>query len=90
MNMDGEKTRLCPRCGVAMEYRVESENLSNGTRRVVYYYRCPRCGYKMYDAVVVFGKVDGELRIKVAEYRWPEKRVRESVAPRGRGKARRR
>ncbi len=73
MSRGGEK--LCPRCGVAMEYRVESENLSNGTRRVVYYYRCPRCGYKEYDAVLLFDKVDGELRVRVAEYKWPERRM---------------
>jgi len=39
-----DEARLCPRCGVVMEYRVESEDLSDGTRRVAYYYKCPRCG----------------------------------------------
>jgi len=76
--MSGE-VRLCPRCGVAMEYRVESESLSDGTRRVVYYYRCPRCGYKIYDAVMLFRRVDGELRVKVAEYKWSERRSRRLV-----------
>ena len=85
--MDENRVKLCPRCGVAMEYRVESESLSNGTRRVIYYYRCPRCGYKEYDAVLLFDKVDGELRVRVAEYRWPEKpRRRTASIPARRGK----
>jgi len=32
-----------------MKYMMESENLSDGTRRVVYYYRCMHCGLKIED-----------------------------------------
>ena len=77
--MDQGEPRLCPRCGIAMEYRMESESLSNGTRRVVYYYRCPRCGYKVYDAVMIFDRVDGEIRVKVAEYKWREPRMHRAI-----------
>jgi DNA-directed RNA polymerase subunit RPC12/RpoP len=50
-----------------MEYRVEVE-LGNGMyRRATYYYRCPRCGYRVQDLVVVMRRSDGKLVIESEE-----------------------
>ncbi len=58
----------CPRCGTRMEYRVEIE-LGNGVyRRATYYYRCPRCGYRVQDLVVTLRRSNGRVRIEVEEY----------------------
>ena len=59
---------VCPRCGTRMEYRVEVE-LGNGVqRKSTYYYRCPRCGYRILDLVVTVRRSDGRVRIEVTEY----------------------
>jgi DNA-directed RNA polymerase subunit RPC12/RpoP len=51
-----------------MEYRVEIE-LGNGTsRRATYYYRCPRCGYRVQDLVLTVKRSDGTIRVEVREY----------------------
>jgi len=61
----------CPRCGVKMEYWVEIELGENGQRRIKYYYRCPRCGYRVSDAVLVVKRVDGRIVVEREEYRQP-------------------
>lgn len=59
---------VCPRCGTRMEYRVEVE-LGNGIqRRSTYYYRCPRCGYRILDLVVTVKRDNGRVRVEIAEY----------------------
>ncbi len=57
----------CPRCGTVMEYRVEIE-LGDGVRRIVYYYRCPRCGYRLQDLVLTVSRRNGRIRIEAYEY----------------------
>ena len=43
---------VCPRCGTVMVYRAEI-TIGNGDGSVVeYYYRCPRCGYRLHDLTV--------------------------------------
>jgi len=50
-NGAGEKRLPCPRCGTRMEYWVEIE-ISDGSKRIRYYYKCPRCGYRLQDIVI--------------------------------------
>ena len=59
----------CPRCGTRMEYWVEIEVDGSDGRRVKYYYRCPRCGYRINDAVVRVKRSNGSIAITVEEYR---------------------
>ncbi|ALL01176.1 hypothetical protein Pyrde_1128 [Pyrodictium delaneyi] len=62
-----EKT--CPRCRTRMEYRVEMEFGENGMRRIRYYYRCPRCGYRLQDLVIVVKRGDnGGVIVEREEY----------------------
>ncbi len=37
----------CKRDGKPMYLVEESEKMSDGTRRVTFYYRCPVCGYRV-------------------------------------------
>ena len=64
--MDGAV--LCPRCGVVMDLHVESERLSDGTRRIVYYYRCRRCGYRLQDLEILVRKNGKGLELRTVEY----------------------
>ena len=42
----------CPRCGTRLEYWIEKEP-GNSMRRITYYYRCPRCLYRLNDTTIV-------------------------------------
>ncbi len=42
-----EKKFYCKKCGKLMGLVVESEKLSNGVKRITYYYKCPVCGYRV-------------------------------------------
>ncbi len=42
-----DKRFYCKKCGRSMDFVVESEKLSNGVKRIVYYYKCPVCGYRV-------------------------------------------
>ncbi len=42
-----EKGFYCKKCGRPMGLVIESEKLSNGVKRVLYYYKCPVCGYRV-------------------------------------------
>ncbi len=64
-----ERAVACPRCGVRMEYWVEMELGSDGTKRIKYYYRCPRCGYRLMDAVITVKRVDGRIILEREEHR---------------------
>jgi len=52
-----------------MEYWVEMESGGDGARRVKYYYKCPRCGYRVFDAVVTVRRVDGFIVLEKEEFR---------------------
>ncbi len=60
---------VCPRCGTRMEYRVEIEFGENGAKRIRYYYRCPRCGYRENDLVLMIRRDGaGKIVIEKEEY----------------------
>ena len=69
--MTGAKyEKPCPRCRTRMEYRVEMEFGENGMRRIRYYYRCPRCGYRVHDLSLVVRRGNGGgVVIECEEYR---------------------
>jgi len=57
----------CPRCRTRLEYRMEAE-IGDGSRRVIrYYYRCPRCGYRIYDSVIVVKKNGSKTILELTE-----------------------
>ncbi len=42
-----ERQVLCRRDGKPMFLVAESEKMSDGSRKTIYYYRCPTCGYRI-------------------------------------------
>jgi C4-type Zn-finger protein len=66
--LNGRKV-ACPKCGTPMEYWVEIELESSGARRIKYYYKCPRCGYRLQDAIIAVKREDGKLVVEREEYR---------------------
>ena len=44
---------LCPQCKIPMEYTLETEKSSNGTRKLIRYYKCPACGTQVTDEVII-------------------------------------
>ncbi len=42
-----EKGLYCKKCGKPMYLVMESEELSNGAKRVTQYYKCLVCGYRV-------------------------------------------
>ena len=46
LSQEVSKGRVCKKCGKPMHLVAESEQLSNGSRRINYYYRCSSCGAK--------------------------------------------
>lgn len=59
----------CPKCGTPMEYWVEIELGSDGSKKIKYYYKCPRCGYRLNDAVVIVKRENGFIVVEREEYR---------------------
>lgn len=55
----------CPRCRTKLEYRIEIELGNGDMRRIIYYYRCPRCLYRLTDATVVVRKNNGSKRLVI-------------------------
>ena len=43
----------CPRCRTRLEYWIEKELGNGGMRRITYYYRCPRCLYRLNDTTII-------------------------------------
>lgn len=60
---------LCPRCGTNLEYMAEAENVGNGSRTITYFYRCPRCGYRLDDELLVVKKNAASIMVKVVKRR---------------------
>ncbi|MEB3787665.1 MAG: phage terminase large subunit family protein [Desulfurococcales archaeon] len=54
---------LCPRCRIPMEYMFETERYSDGSRRLVRYYRCPACGTKVIDEQAIVSNHNGVVRV---------------------------
>ncbi|MET1102124.1 MAG: hypothetical protein ABWW69_06605 [Pyrodictiaceae archaeon] len=52
---------VCPRCGITMEYRVEVEIGDGVERKIHYYYRCPRCSYKLVDVNLRLRRNNGKI-----------------------------
>jgi len=46
------KMVLCPQCKIPMEYTLETEKSSNGSRRLVRYYKCYVCGSRIIDETI--------------------------------------
>ncbi len=57
VNIDPGKAVICKKCGKPMSLIAESEKLSDGTRRVSFYYKCNTCGYRL-DIEQVFISVE--------------------------------
>ncbi len=66
MESDGKRV-ACPRCGTPMEFWVEIEYVEDA-KRIKYYYKCPRCGYRLQDAVITLRRSNGGLVIEREEY----------------------
>lgn len=52
-----------------MQFNVESEHMSDGTRRVHYYYKCPMCNYRMSDATLTIRRDGPGVVIRVVTVR---------------------
>ncbi len=55
---------MCKRDGKPMYFVIESEKLSDGTRRLVMYYRCPVCGYRVEVEQVVIKSGKDSIVVK--------------------------
>ncbi|HIH90539.1 hypothetical protein [Ignicoccus hospitalis] len=60
--------KYCPRCKSPMELNIEKSVSSDGTVKVLYFYRCKACGYRLEDAVLLMKKGDGGYEVKAVEY----------------------
>ncbi len=58
---------VCPRCKTRMEYRLEIELGDGNYRKLIYYYRCPRCGYRVHDMLLNIKRNNGQLVVEVEE-----------------------
>ncbi len=63
------RSPLCRRCGNSLAFIVESESLSDGTRRIKTYYRCVACGVKVDDELIVIRKNGDKLLVEIKEFR---------------------
>ena len=72
---------ICPRCGINLEYMAETENMSDGIRKITYFYRCPRCGYRIDDEVLFLEHNANSLKIKVVKRRLRCKKVLLGLRP---------
>jgi len=57
----------CPKCGIIMDFLVESESNEANIRRIKYYYRCPACGTKINDSQIHILKQDNFISIKIVQ-----------------------
>lgn len=69
---DGVKVKsnlLCPRCGTNLEYMAEAEATGNGSKTITYFYRCPRCGYRLDDELLIVRKTSSSIIVRVIKKR---------------------
>ncbi len=74
-------TLICPRCGINLEYMAETENTSDGLKRITYFYRCPRCGYRVDDEVLLLEHNANSLKIRVVKRRLKYEKVLLGLKP---------
>jgi len=60
---------LCPRCGTNLEYMAEAETTGNGYKTITYFYRCPRCGYRLDDELLVVRRMSSSIIVRVIKKR---------------------
>jgi predicted RNA-binding Zn-ribbon protein involved in translation (DUF1610 family) len=53
----------CPRCGAVMVYLVEKEKNGKGEARITRYFRCPVCGTKVVDEIVLVKPQNGSIQV---------------------------
>lgn len=55
---------ICKKDGKEMYFVEESEKMSDGSRKAVFYYRCPVCGYRVEAEHVMISFDKGKIVIK--------------------------
>ena len=55
---------LCPKCRIPTSYVSETEK-SNGTARVVRYYKCPACWGKLLDEEVTVNRIGDRIEVRI-------------------------
>ncbi|MBE9391738.1 hypothetical protein IOK49_06630 [Fervidicoccus fontis] len=70
MQMQTREGIQCPKCKTIMEYSIETEKFTDGTKRIKSFYKCPVCNYKVNDQQISVSKVDGteKLIIKIEKF----------------------
>ncbi|MCD6196649.1 MAG: hypothetical protein J7J82_07695 [Staphylothermus sp.] len=68
MNSNGKNVEvrgfMCKKDGKPMYFVEETEKMSNGQRRSVFYYRCPICGYRIEVEQVVINVSNDSIVVK--------------------------
>ncbi len=64
VDIDPGKAVICKKCGKPMNLIVEAEKLSDGTRRITYYYKCSTCGYRLDIEQVFIGMERDAIVVK--------------------------
>ncbi len=59
-----EAAMTCKRDGKPMYLVEESEKMSDGTRRITLYYKCPVCGYRVELEQLVINVDRGNITVK--------------------------
>ena len=59
-----ERGFVCKKDGKPMYFVEETEKMSNGQRRSVFYYRCPICGYRIEVEQVVINVSNDSIVVK--------------------------
>ena len=59
-----ERALICKKDGKPMYFVEETEKMSNGQRRSVFYYRCPICGYRIEVEQVVINVSNDNIVVK--------------------------
>ncbi len=59
-----ERGFICKKDGKPMYFVEETEKMSNGQRRSVFYYRCPVCGYRIEVEQVVINVSNNSIIVK--------------------------
>jgi len=50
-----------------MDFIAEAENNADGTKIVRYYYRCPVCGTRINDELIIIKNENGSVVIKISQ-----------------------
>ncbi|GAB6147723.1 TFIIB-type zinc ribbon-containing protein [Stetteria hydrogenophila] len=63
---DGKQV-LCPRCGIPMDYVMESE-IVGSEKRLIRYHQCPACRAKLLDEKIVIRANGSKIIVVVDDY----------------------